>query len=186
MKQLLMKTSRHLLYWVAAAAVAAALPLLAEPPPAVAGFAPAFAGYDQDGRAWKLSHHLRKRLVLLYFYPTDDTAESATEAANMRDNMPFFKQEGVDVVGVSFDGRMSHKKFIFKYNLDFPLLTDHSGLISDAYGARVGEDKKMDRFVSFLIGLDGKIIHVTDSKDPAFHLKDMASAILKLKGKISL
>jgi peroxiredoxin Q/BCP len=124
-------------------------------------------------------------VVLLYFYPKDDTRGCTTEACSLRDNMVDFKAAGVDVVGVSFDGKESHKRFIFKYNLNFPLLADTSGAIADAYGARVEEDKKMDRRISFLIGLDGKILHVTDSPDPAVHLKEMREAIGQLKGKVS-
>jgi peroxiredoxin len=45
--------------------------------------------------------------------------------------------------------------------------------------------KKMDRRVSFLIGLDGKIIHVTDSPDPAVHVKELATAMANLRGKVS-
>jgi peroxiredoxin len=44
-------------------------------------------------------------------------------------------------------------------------------------------DKKMDRRVSFLIGLDGRIIHITDSPDPAVHMREMVAAVAKLTGK---
>jgi len=123
--------------------------------------------------------------VLLYFYPKDDTRGCTAEACSLRDNMVDFKEAGVEVVGVSFDPKDSHKKFIFKYNLNFPLLADTSGSIADAYGARMGKDKEMDRRISFLIGLDGKILHVTDSPDPAVHLKEIKAEIAKLKGKVT-
>jgi peroxiredoxin len=45
--------------------------------------------------------------------------------------------------------------------------------------------QRMDRRVSFLIGLDGKIIHVTDSPDPAVHVQELATAMAKLRGKVS-
>ncbi len=184
-----MKTTHHLLAWLAAAAMAvSALPLLAEAPlkPLKTGDnAPLFLGHDQDGNKWKLSDHIGKRVVLLYFYPKDDTAGCTAEACGLRDNMAAFKQEGVEVVGVSFDDKKSHQNFAFKYNLDFTLLADTSGQIADAYGARMVNNKKMDRRVSFLIGLDGKIIHLTDSPDPAVHLREMAEAIVKLNRKVS-
>jgi peroxiredoxin len=63
------------------------------------------------------------------------------------------------------------------------LLSDSGGTIADAYGARMGDGKKMDRRISFLIGLDGKIIHVTDSPDPAVHLREMQEALARLGGK---
>jgi peroxiredoxin Q/BCP len=174
-----MKTSRHFSCWVSVAVLVAALPLLAEPlaPPLAGQKAPLFSGRDQDGKCWKLSHHIGKRIVFLYFYAKDDTAACTTEACSLRDNMYELKQDGVDVVGVSFDSKDTHQKFIFKYNLDFPLLADTCGNIADAYGVRVDVDRKMDRRVSFLIGLDGKIIHVTDSPDPYVHVKELATAM---------
>src|SRR5665213_540675 len=51
------------------------------------------------------------------------------------------KKAGVEVVGVSFDAKDSHQNFIFKYNLNFPLLADTNGAIADAYGVRMGEHK---------------------------------------------
>ena len=178
-----MKTSRHLLCWLFAATfAAAALPMLA----AVEGQnAPRFSSEDQDGHHWKLSEHIGKKVVFLYFYPKDDTAGCSAEACSLRDNMFELKQQGVDVVGVSFDDKESHKKFVFKYNLDFPLLADTDGHIADAYGVRTGAVKKMDRRVSFLIGLDGKIIHVTDSPNPDVHIKELAMAVAKLRGMVS-
>jgi peroxiredoxin Q/BCP len=179
-----MKTSRHLLCWISAAALAAvALPLSARPLLAPGDLAPLFSGHDQEGHAWKLSHHLGKSVVLLYFYPKDDTAGCSAEACGLRDNLAELKQMGVDVVGVSFDSKDSHKAFAFRNNLSFPLLADTTGQIADIYGARLGEDMKMDRRLSFLIGLQGQIVHVTDSPDPAVHLKEMMAAAVKLTGK---
>jgi len=86
----------------------------------------------------------------------------------------------VEVIGVSFDSGESHQKFISKYNLNFPLLADTDGKIAEAYGTKM-KDRNMARRVSFLIGLDGKIIHVTDSPDATKHLAEMTEAVEKLK-----
>jgi len=59
-------------------------------------------------------------------------------------------------------------------------------LLEDAYPLELSRNQRMDRRVSFLIGLDGKIIHVTDSPDPAVHVKELAAAMATLKGKASL
>jgi thioredoxin-dependent peroxiredoxin len=194
-----MKTSRQLLCWISAVTLPLSATLLtagspdddtrsleamhkAEQKLSVGDFAPHFSGHDQDGHTWKLSHHLGKNIVFLYFYPKDNTAGCTTEACSLRDNLVELKQVDVDVVGVSFDGKNSHKEFAFANNLSFPLLADTDGHIANAYGARMG-DKKMDRRVSFLIGLDGRIIHITDSPDPAVHMREMMAAIAKLNGK---
>jgi thioredoxin-dependent peroxiredoxin len=175
-----MKTSRILL-WSICAVLAAGASLQADTKPLVAGDqAPLFNTHDQDGNKWSLADHLRKGMVLLYFYPKDDTAGCSSEACGLRDNMFELKQSDVDVVGVSFDNKQTHKDFVFKYNLDFPLLPDAHGHIADAYGTRMGT-KNMDRRVSFLIGMDGKIIHITDSPDPSVHLKELAETLAGMR-----
>jgi peroxiredoxin Q/BCP len=77
---------------------------------------------------------------------------------------------------VSFDSADSHKQFIAKYNLNFTLLADSDGKIADAYGVHI-EGKNMAKRVSFLIGLDGKIVHVTDVGNPDIHFNEMKDAI---------
>ena len=86
----------------------------------------------------------------------------------------------MEVIGVSFDSSDSHQKFISKYSLTFPLLADTDGKIADAYGAKM-PSKNMDRRVSFLIGLDGKIAHITDTMNADTHLTEMTQAVDKLK-----
>jgi peroxiredoxin Q/BCP len=119
-------------------------------------------------------------VVLLYFYPKDDTPGCTKEACGLRDRMADLKKDKVEVIGVSFDSTASHQKFIAKYNLNFPLLADTNGKIADAYGVRM-PDRDMARRVSFLIGLDGKIAHVTDSPSADTHLSEMKDAVAKLK-----
>ena len=81
---------------------------------------------------------------------------------------------------MSFDSGESHKAFIAKHDLNFRLLADTDGKIADAYGAKI-PDKQMARRVSFLIGLDGKIVHVTDDRNADKHLAEMKEAVGKLK-----
>lgn len=179
-----MKTFRTFLSVAFAAAFAlTATPLPAKPQLQVGDKAPLFSGHDQDGTKWDLKSHVGKEAVLLYFYPKDDTAGCTAEACSLRDKMGDFKQRDVAVVGVSFDNAESHQKFIFKYNLNFPLLVDSTGKITDLYGVRM-DHKNMDGRVSFLIGPDGRIVHITDSPDPAVHLLEMQAAIAHLEGKM--
>ena len=141
--------------------------------------APLFTGQDQDGKTWKLADVVGKQVVLLYFYPKDDTPGCTTEACGFRDRMADLKKDKVEVIGVSFDSPASHQKFIAKFNLNFPLLADTDGKIADAYGVRItGRD--MARRVSFLIGLDGKIAHVTNTPNADTHLSEMKEAVAKL------
>jgi peroxiredoxin Q/BCP len=148
--------------------------------PKVGDQAPLVEGKDQDGKTWKLADAVGKKLVLLYFSPKDDTPGCTKEACGFRDQIGDLQKENVEVIGVSFDSIDSHQKFISKYHLNFPLVADTDGKIADAYGVRM-TGKNMDRRVSFLIGLDGKIVHVTDTMNADTHLTEMKQAVEKLK-----
>jgi thioredoxin-dependent peroxiredoxin len=142
--------------------------------------APLIAGQDQNGKDYKLADHVGKKAVLLYFYPKDFTGGCTKEACGFRDGFEGFTTNNVEIVGVSFDSAESHLKFITQYQLPFTLIADTDGKIADAYDVRTA-GKSTARRVSFLIGLDGKIVHVTDSGNPDIHLAEMKEAIAGLK-----
>lgn len=89
---------------------------------------------DSDDRGSVTLSKLRGRKVVLYFYPKDDTSGCTIQACDFRDALPRF--EGVDavVLGVSADDLESHRAFRRKYELNFPLLADVGGKVSDDYG----------------------------------------------------
>jgi len=142
--------------------------------------APAFAGQDQDGKTVKLADFAGKKIVLLYFYPKDFTGGCTKEACGFRDRMGDLQTNNVEVIGVSYDSAESHKKFIAEYNLNFTLLADTEGKIIEAYDAKMPL-LKMSKRVSFLIGTDGKIVHVTDAMGAQVHFDEMKQAIAGLK-----
>lgn len=168
--------------------MAAVLPVWAgAPAPVQVGDkAPLVVGHDQDGNKWKLKDQIGRNIILLYFYPKDNTPGCTKEACALRDKLEDFKKDGVQVIGVSMDTADSHKRFIFKYNLNFPLLVDTNGKIAEAYGARRAGDKKLDRRISFLIGLDGRIAEIVDSPNPDVHIREMQAAIDRLQAKSQL
>jgi peroxiredoxin Q/BCP len=167
--------------WMTMALLVSAALCRAETPKA-GDKAPDFNAKDQDGKTWNLSKLAGKQVVLLYFYPKDDTPGCTKEACGLRDRMADLKKDKVQVLGVSFDDGESHKKFIAKHNLNFPLLIDTDGKIADGYGARM-TGKNMARRVSFLIGKDGKIAHVTDNPSADVHLNEMKDAVVGLAKK---
>ena len=85
--------------------------------------APDFSLPDQDGTIVNLAD-LKGQRVVLYFYPKDDTPGCTKEACNFRDTWSAFEAAGIRVLGISKDDATSHGKFIRKYELPFPLLTD--------------------------------------------------------------
>lgn len=158
---------------VSATAIFAALPK-------AGGTAPQFEGLDQDGKTVKLADFAGKKIVLLYFYPKDFTGGCTKEACGFRDRMGELKTNNVEVIGVSFDSVASHKKFAEEYKLNFTLLADTDGKITGAYDAKMPM-MKMSKRASFLIGLDGKIVHVTSAMNPQTHFDEMKAALADLK-----
>ncbi|MDD4087972.1 MAG: thioredoxin-dependent thiol peroxidase, partial [Bacteroidales bacterium] len=96
--------------------------------------APDFTGNDQQGKVVSLDDFKGKKLVL-YFYPKDDTPGCTKEACNLRDNYADLLDKGFALLGVSPDTEDSHQKFISKYELPFPLLSDPELKIIKAFGA---------------------------------------------------
>ena len=94
--------------------------------------APDFQVVDQDGIPVNLNDFRGSKLIL-YFYPKDDTPGCTAEACNLKDNYQILKKKGFKVLGVSSDSEASHKKFIAKYVLPFPLLADKDKKIIGIY-----------------------------------------------------
>jgi thioredoxin-dependent peroxiredoxin len=95
--------------------------------------APAFTGVDQDGKAISLKDY-KGRYLVLYFYPKDDTPACTAEACSLRDHYRSFVKKGYSILGVSTDSPKKHRRFIDKYKLPFPLLSDPGHEIADLYG----------------------------------------------------
>lgn len=102
--------------------------------------APEFEGIDQDGNTIKSSDFSDKKIVL-YFYPKDNTPGCTAQACNLRDNYQSLLAQGYVVIGVSQDSTASHKKFIEKQNLPFPLIADTDHVVHNLFG--VWGEKKM-------------------------------------------
>jgi len=135
--------------------------------------APDFEGTDQNGNAIKLSDFTGKKIVL-YFYPKDNTSGCTTEACNLRDNYSSLLEQGFVVIGVSPDSEKSHKGFVSKYSLPFPLIADTEKKILSDYGVW-GEKKMYGRSymgvirTTFIIGEKGMIEKIITKVDTAAH-----------------
>jgi peroxiredoxin Q/BCP len=95
--------------------------------------APDFELMDQEGKLHKLSDY-KGKVVILYFYPKDDTPGCTVEACNFRDNFEVFKAAGVEILGISPDSVKSHAKFQQKHSLPFTLLADEDHKVCEVYG----------------------------------------------------
>src|SRR5579859_3528332 len=77
---------------------------------------------------------LRNHVIVLYFYPKDNTPGCTAEACSFRDSYDVFKEAGAEVIGVSSDSTEAHEQFTTKYRLPFILLSDADGAVRKRYG----------------------------------------------------
>jgi peroxiredoxin Q/BCP len=111
---------------------------------------------------------LSGRTVILYFYPKDDTPGCTKEACAFRDGFARFQAAGIVVLGCSVQDADSHRAFIAKYHLPFPLLLDPDKKIATKYGAANGIPiLGLDRRITYVIGPEGKILKVYPNVDPS-------------------
>ena len=142
--------------------------------------APDLLGKDQNGNELHLSDFPGKTIAL-YFYPKDLTSGCTAQACNLRDNYQQLIAEGYQVVGVSIDSEESHRKFIAKHELPFPLIADTDHRLVETFGV-YGEKsmcgrKYMGTFrTTFIISPDGIIQRVILPKQ--VKTKDHAAQIL--------
>lgn len=139
--------------------------------------APYFQGQDQNGNTLRLTDFAGRKLVL-YFYPKDSTPGCTAEACDLRDNYERFLANGYAVIGVSKDSQKSHQKFIEKYNLPFPLISDPETVIIKAYDSW-GLKKFMGReFMgtlrkTFVIDEEGVIENIIDKVETKSHSRQI-------------
>lgn len=128
-------------------------------PPRVGERAPDFTLPRADGTSFRLSEAVRRGVVVLYFYPKDETMGCVAEACAFRDQYEVFTEAGAQVVGVSADSAESHQQFAAHHRLPFVLLTDADGKVRKSYG------------VGKLLGIiDGRITYVIDTRGIVRHV----------------
>jgi len=123
--------------------------------------APAITVTATDGSSINLA--VPGQLLVLYFYPKDDTSGCTREAQDFTALAGEYAKAGVKVVGVSRDPMKKHEKFIDKYGLSVPLISDEDGRISEAFGTWVQKSMYGRKYMgmeraTYLIGADGRVL----------------------------
>lgn len=148
----------------------------------VGNTAPAFELPSSDGRQIKLSDYKDKNIVVLYFYPKDDTPGCTIEACGFRDEFNAIRKLGAVILGVSPDSVIKHEKFIEKYSLPFPLLSDEEKSMCRDYGVWVEKSMYGRKYMgveraTFIIGKDGRLLEVFAKVKPDGHTKEVIECL---------
>lgn len=119
--------------------------------------------------------------VILYFYPKDDTPGCTRQACGLRDAWNQFSERAV-VLGISPDSVDRHEKFIAKYDLPFPLISDEGQAICNAYGVWVEKMNYGKKYMgversTFIVGADGKLRAIFRKVKPEEHVERLLSAL---------
>ncbi|WP_246020792.1 peroxiredoxin [Flavobacterium humi] len=115
---------------------------------------PLFGAKDQNGKDFDIASVLGEKILIIYFYPKDDTPGCTTQACFFRDQFEDFKESGAEVIGISSDSTLSHKKFETAYKLPFVLLSDQDKSLRKLFGVP-----------NAVLGLwPGRVTYVVDKK----------------------
>jgi peroxiredoxin Q/BCP len=132
-----------------------------------------------------LSEHLGK-IVVLYFYPKDDTPGCTTEGQDFAAQHAAFKRLGAVVAGVSRDSVKSHDKFCTKYGFPFPLISDADEALCTQFGVMklknmYGKQVRGIERSTFVIGKDGQLVKEWRGVKVPGHVDEVLTFVKSLK-----
>ena len=143
--------------------------------------APDFTLPSQSGEQVRLQDRLGQGVVVLYFYPKDETSGCTREACAFRDSHEVFTDAGAEVIGVSSDSVDKHASFATHHKLPFTLLSDKGGKVRKAYGVPAALGFIPGR-VTYVIDRDGTVRHVFNSMTNINgHVKDALEVVRQLQ-----
>ena len=157
-------------------------PAFADAVPTVGSVAPDFSLPSNRGKDISLADYAGKTLVL-YFYPGDFTSGCTIEAQGFERDFKEYQKLNTEILGVSVDSVEKHLDFGKSYNLEFPLVSDKGGAVSNKYGSllNLGPIGKFSNRQTYIIK-DGKVEYVfTDVEGKvAKHSQDVLSKLVAL------
>lgn len=133
-----------------------------------------------NGTRVALADLYRDHVVVLFFYPKDNTAICTKEACAFRDSCEKFVEAGATVVGVSSDSDESHEGFAAQHRLPFLLASDTDGALRKAFGV----PKTLGLFpgrVTYVIDREGIVRHIFSAQFAAdAHVREAMDAVRAL------
>jgi thioredoxin-dependent peroxiredoxin len=145
--------------------------------------APDFTLPAQTGEQVRLSDRLGQRVVVLYFYPKDETPGCTKEACAFRDRYEVFTEAGAEVIGVSNDSVDKHVAFTEHHKLPFSLLSDENGQLRKTYGVPSTLGLLPGR-TTYVIDRTGTVRHIFNSQtNIGRHVNDAIDVVKKLQAE---
>jgi peroxiredoxin Q/BCP len=149
--------------------------------PAAGTAAPTFKLVTNEGKEASLSD-FKGKWVVLYFYPKDFTSGCTLEAHNFQRDIAKYGAANAVILGVSVDTAESHKSFCAKEGLNFKLLADIGGKVSEQYGSTMEYNgATYSARNTFIIDPQGKIAKVFVKVSPAGHSEEVLAALATLQ-----
>ncbi len=143
--------------------------------------APDFTLPSQSGELVRLQDRLGERVVVLYFYPKDNTSGCTAEACAFRDSYETFTDAGAEVSGVSSDSADKHAAFAGQHSLPFTLVADKGGQVRKSYGVPSVLGVIPGR-VTYVIDRTGTVRHVFSSMtNIGQHVSDALEVVRQLQ-----
>jgi peroxiredoxin Q/BCP len=149
----------------------------------VGDLAPEFTLPSQSGTPVRLGDYRGERVVVLYFYPKDNTRGCTAEACAFRDSYEVFSEAGAEVIGISSDSVESHEKFAGRHRLPFVLVSDKGGAVRKQYGVPTTLGIVAGR-VTYVIDRQGVVRHVFSSMmNIGRHIDDALAVVKQLQAE---
>jgi peroxiredoxin Q/BCP len=142
--------------------------------------APQFELKAQDGSSLNLADRKEKGWTVLYFYPKAGTPGCTTQACAYRDGVNLIRNQNAEVYGISTDEVKDLQAFHEKHRLNFTLLSDAEGKVTEAYGVKMPVVNFAKRW-TFIIDSNLVIRYIDDDVDPVLDAKKVAEEIARLK-----
>ena len=144
---------------------------------------PEFELPDQTGTIRSLTSLLADGPVVLFFYPAAMTPGCTKEACHFRDLAAEFAAVGASRVGISMDAVEKQDKFAEKHSFDYPLLSDTSGAVAEAFGVKRGLLGKLMpvKRTTFVIDTDRRVLEVIASEISMDSHADKALEVLRAR-----
>jgi peroxiredoxin Q/BCP len=147
--------------------------------------APDIKLFANNRQSFALKDFKGKHNIVLFFYPKDDTPGCTVEACGFRDSYKEIEATGAVIFGISPDSVKSHEKFVNKFSLPFPLLSDETKEVCKDYGIWVEKSMYGKKYMgvartTFIINKKGKIEKIFEKVKPEGHNQEVIETLKSL------